>query len=67
MKGLFNYETAYREYTASCLQSFLDDNVQYAEVRVNFMHTNRLLLDDGSGQIDNGGIVGLIIHECQNF
>ncbi|RYP53363.1 hypothetical protein DL768_001608 [Monosporascus sp. mg162] len=67
MKGLFNYETAYREYTASCLQGFLDDNIQYAEIRVNFMHSNQLLLDDGSDLINNEGIVRLIIQEYQKF
>ncbi|GAB1319518.1 Adenosine/AMP deaminase [Madurella fahalii] len=67
MKGLFNYETAYRKYTASCLQGFLDDNIQYAEIRVNFMHTNQVLLDNGSGLIGNESIVRLIIQECQKF
>ena len=37
MKGFFNYERAYGEYTASYLQDYLDDNIQYVEIWVNFI------------------------------
>jgi adenosine deaminase CECR1 len=67
MKGLFNYVTAYREYTRACLQAFVDDNIQYAEIRPNFMDTNQLWTDDGVSQIDNVGIMNIIVEECKNF
>ena len=67
MKGLFNYETAYRRYTRLCLEDFVDDNIQYAEIRPNFMRTNQLYTDDGSQQIDNEGIMKLIIEEYNRF
>lgn len=67
MKGLFNYETAYRQYTRLCLDDFLRDNIQYAEIRPNFMTSNQLYRDDGSGLIDNAGIMEIIIDEVQQF
>jgi adenosine deaminase CECR1 len=67
MKGLFNYETAYREYTRLCLLDFVDDNIQYAEIRPNFMKTNQLWTDDGLKQIDNSGIMNIIIDEYDKF
>ncbi len=67
MKGLFNYETAYRKYTRLLLQDFVDDNIQYAEIRPNFMKTNQLWSDDGTRQIDNSGIMKIIIGEYEAF
>lgn len=67
MKGLFNYERAYREYTRSCLQDFVDDNIQYAEIRPNFMATNQVWRDDGSSQMDNIEIMEMIIEEYKTF
>ncbi|OIW25037.1 Metallo-dependent hydrolase [Coniochaeta ligniaria NRRL 30616] len=67
MKGLFNYETAFREYTRRCLQEFVDDNIQYAEIRPNFMKDNNLWKDDGSETISNSGIMDIIIQECNQF
>lgn len=67
MKGLFNYETAYRRYTRRCLEEFADDKIQYAEIRPNFMSTNQVWLDDGSGQINNEGIMNLIMSEYEAF
>ncbi|KAL2016930.1 hypothetical protein VTK56DRAFT_2847 [Thermocarpiscus australiensis] len=67
MKGLFNYETAYRKYTRRCLQEFQDDNIQYAEIRPNFMSSNQVWKDDGSSKIDNIGIMNLIIEEYEAF
>jgi adenosine deaminase CECR1 len=67
MKGLFNYETAYREYTHRCLQEFIDDNIQYAEIRPNFMKTNQVWKDDGTSRIDNFGIMNLIIDAYHEF
>ncbi|KAJ9129453.1 Adenosine deaminase CECR1 [Pleurostoma richardsiae] len=67
MKGLFNYEKAYRLYVRACLHEFVDQNIQYAEVRVTFMGTNQIWRDDGCGQIDNKGIMELIIDECAAF
>ncbi|GAB1315879.1 Adenosine deaminase domain-containing protein [Madurella fahalii] len=67
MKGLFNYETAYKEYTIQCLEEFKEDNIQYAEIRPNFMSTNQVWKDDGSGQINNKGIMDLIIEQYEAF
>lgn len=67
MKGLFNYETAYRQYTRLCLQEFVDDNIQYAEIRPNFMDTNQLWTDKGERKISNSGIMELIIEEYTKF
>lgn len=67
MKGLFNYETAYRTYTRKCLEDFMADNIQYAEIRPNFMDTNQVWTDDGTKQINNEGIIGMIIEEYENF
>ncbi|KAK3333728.1 hypothetical protein B0T19DRAFT_440462 [Cercophora scortea] len=67
MKGLFNYETAYKEYTRLCLIEFVNDNIQYAEIRPNFMATNQVWKDDGSSQIDNKGTIQLIIDQYNEF
>ena len=44
MKGLFNYETAYRRYTRLFLEDLMRDNIQYAEIRPNFMTSNPAVL-----------------------
>jgi adenosine deaminase CECR1 len=67
LKGLFNYERAYRKYTRQCLESFVDDNIQYAEIRPNFMKANQLFSDDGTTLIDNFGIMEIIIREYEQF
>ena len=67
MKGLFNYETAYRRYTQALLQDFIDDNIQYAEIRPNFMDTNQLWSDDGKRRINNEGIIKIIMEEYREF
>lgn len=67
LKGLFNYETAYREYTRLCLRDFMEDGIQYAEVRPNFMRSNQLFRDDGEEMIDNHGIMEIIIEEVSRF
>ncbi|KAL1901521.1 hypothetical protein Sste5346_001928 [Sporothrix stenoceras] len=67
MKGLFNYESAYREYTKLFLQDLLDDNIQYAEIRPNFMTANQLWDDEGTKKVDNAGIVQIIIDACEEF
>lgn len=67
MKGLFNYETAFRRYTRECLEEFVKDNVQYAEIRPNFMQTNQILHDTAQSKIDNFGTMKLIIEEYENF
>ncbi|KAF5024085.1 hypothetical protein F66182_3829 [Fusarium sp. NRRL 66182] len=67
MKGLFNYETAYRRYTRLCLEDFMEDNISYAEIRPNFMTSNQLWSDDGTKLIDNKGIMELIISVVQDF
>ncbi|KAM7224062.1 CECR1-like protein [Rhypophila decipiens] len=67
MKGLFNYVTAYKRYTRSCLEDFVEDNIQYVEIRPNFMATNQVWEDDGSSQLDNKGIMKLIMDEYDAF
>ncbi|KAI1278278.1 hypothetical protein F5Y07DRAFT_361264 [Xylaria sp. FL0933] len=67
MKGLFNYETAFRRYTRQCLEEFVRDNVQYAEIRPNFMQTNQILHDTAKTKIDNFGTMRCIIEEYEKF
>ncbi|KAF2962660.1 hypothetical protein GQX73_g10913 [Xylaria multiplex] len=67
MKGLFNYETAFRRYTRKCLEEFVKDNVQYAEIRPNFMQTNQILNDRADTKIDNFGTMDCIIEEYEKF
>lgn len=65
MKGLFAYESAFRNYTRACIEDFVADNIQYAEIRPNFMITNSLKTDDGTGSIGNEGIMKIIDEEFQ--
>ena len=65
MKGLFAYESAFRNYTRACIQDFVNDNIQYAEIRPNFMSTNSLKTDDGQGSIGNEGILKIIDEELK--
>ncbi|RYP58636.1 hypothetical protein DL769_008853 [Monosporascus sp. CRB-8-3] len=67
MKGLFNYETAFREYTRDCLEEFVRENVQYAEIRPNFMKSNQIWTDDGKAKIDNEGTMQIIVDEYERF
>lgn len=67
MKGLFNYETAYRSYTRQCLEDFARDNIQYAEIRPTMMKSNYITTDDGVRTIDNEGIMNIIIDEVEDF
>jgi adenosine deaminase CECR1 len=60
MKGLFAYESAYRNYTRACIKDFVEDNIQYAEVRPNFMQSNQLKLDDGSATLNNERIMEIL-------
>ncbi|KAI0125269.1 adenosine deaminase [Xylariales sp. AK1849] len=67
MKGLFNYERAFREYTRRCLKEFERDNIQYAEIRLNFMQTNQIWRNNGSGQLTNKDTMDAIIEEWTKF
>lgn len=67
MKGLFNYEKAYRSYTRLCLEHFIDDNIQYAEIRPNFMKTNQVYSNDGKRLFENEYIMEIIIDEYKKF
>ncbi len=67
MKGLFNYETAFREYTRDFLEDLVRENVQYAEIRPNFMKSNQIWTDDGKEKINNEGTMEIIIHEYVTF
>lgn len=66
MKGLFAYESAFRNYTRECIQDFVDDNIQYAEIRPNFMQSNSLKSDDGEKLFMNQEIMGIIDHELKS-
>ncbi|KAG4426393.1 hypothetical protein IFR04_000576 [Cadophora malorum] len=65
MKGLFAYESAFRNYTRACIMDFVKDNIQYAEIRPNFMATNTLKTDDGTQLIGNEGILSIIDEELK--
>lgn len=67
MKGLFNYETAFVNYTWSCLEEFERDGIQYAEIRPNFMMTNQIYTDDGSKQLDNRETMRKIVATFKEF
>jgi len=59
IKGLFSYESAFKAYTRACIEDFINDNIQYAEIRPNFP-SNALVRDDGMGWIDNTGLLKII-------
>jgi adenosine deaminase CECR1 len=59
LKGLFGHETAFRAYTDACIQDFIRDNIQYAEIRPNFP-SNSLVKADATGYIDNTGLLQII-------
>lgn len=67
MKGLFNYVSVYKTYTRLFLEDLLKDNIQYAEIRPNFMTTNQLWNDEGTAQMNNEQIVQLIVDVCKEF
>lgn len=62
IKGLFSYESAFKAYTRACINDFIDDNIQYAEIRPNFP-SNALVKDDGMENIDNFGLLQIIQDE----
>lgn len=49
------------------MQEFADDNIQYAEIRPNFMVTNQVMSDDGKTKINNWEIMELIINGYNEF
>ncbi|RYP03600.1 hypothetical protein DL764_005030 [Monosporascus ibericus] len=67
MKGLFNYETAFKGYTRLFLEKLQAQGFQYAEIRLNFMNTNQLWSDDGNRQFTNQEMMEIIIHEYREF
>ncbi|KAH6647915.1 hypothetical protein BKA67DRAFT_524120 [Truncatella angustata] len=67
MKGLFNYETAFTQYTTECLKEFDEDGIQYAEIRPNFMTTNQIWTDDGTRQLDNKQTMQKIVDQFQKY
>lgn len=66
MKGLFAYESAFRNYTRACIRDFVNDNIQYAEIRPNFMSTNSVKTDDGHSSFGNREIMAIIKEELHN-
>lgn len=66
MKGLFGYESAFREYTKACIEDFIKDKIQYAEIRPNFP-SNILRCDNGTDTIDNRGMMRIIIEEVGRY
>ncbi|KAL2172332.1 hypothetical protein VTG60DRAFT_6171 [Thermothelomyces hinnuleus] len=67
MKGLFNYQTAFVRYIQACLEEFARDNIQYAEIRPNFMPNNQLWDDEGKDQMSNERMMELIIEGYKTF
>ncbi|KAH7028030.1 uncharacterized protein B0I36DRAFT_351473 [Microdochium trichocladiopsis] len=71
MKGLFNYESAYRAYTKRCLQQFADENIQYAEIRPNFMRNNQIFRISADGKslttLSNEDTMRIIVDEYKAF
>ncbi|KKA30028.1 hypothetical protein TD95_001512 [Thielaviopsis punctulata] len=67
MKGLFNYEQAYITYTDKLLEYFVDNNIQYAEIRPNFMANNQLFDENGIRKVENSGIMDIIIQRFEKF
>jgi adenosine deaminase CECR1 len=65
MKGLFAYESAFRHYTRACIKDFVKDNIQYAEIRPNFMSTNSVKTDDGTDSFGNADMMRIIDEELQ--
>lgn len=59
LKGLFGHEDAFRAYTDACIEDFIRDNIQYAEIRPNFP-SNSLVRSDATGFIDNVGLLQII-------
>lgn len=66
MKGLFAYESAFRNYTRACIRDFVNDNIQYAEIRPNFMSTNSVKTDDGTSSFGNAEIMKIIDEELHS-
>jgi adenosine deaminase CECR1 len=48
------------------MRDFIDDGIQYAEIRPNFP-SNALIKDDGSEFIDNFGLMAIIEEELEKF
>lgn len=67
MKGLFNYKTAFRTYTRLFLEYLVDQRIQYAEIRPNFMNTNQLWSDNGMERLNNEHIMTILIREYEKF
>lgn len=67
MKGLFNYETAYKAYTSRFFQSLVDDGISSCEIRPTFMSTNLVWSDDGTKQLSNIEMMEVIIEEFKKF
>ncbi|CZR55736.1 uncharacterized protein PAC_05624 [Phialocephala subalpina] len=59
-------QTGHGNYTRACIKDFVKDNIQHAEIRPNFMSTNSLKTDDGTGSIGNEGIMEIIHDELQS-
>jgi adenosine deaminase CECR1 len=68
MKGLFNYEEAFRKYTHAVLTEFVvNSNIQYAEIRPNSLASNILQSRDGFVQGGNRQTVEIGIEEHDRF
>ncbi|KHN95945.1 adenosine deaminase [Metarhizium album ARSEF 1941] len=67
MKGLFNYEKAFRAYIQAFCQDLEEDKILYAEVRITFMESNYLFSDDGKQRKDNVEIMRIFAEELDKF
>lgn len=55
------------EYTDKLLEYLVSNNIQYAEIRPNFMANNQLFDENGVRKVENRGIMELIIQRFNEF
>lgn len=60
-------ETAYKRYMQLFLEDLLDENIQYAEIRLKFTTSNQLYHEDGTFPINNEGITAIVIDMVEKF
>ncbi|KAH8710258.1 hypothetical protein GQ44DRAFT_763093 [Phaeosphaeriaceae sp. PMI808] len=60
VKGLLNYESAYKWYIGAAIDSMIKDKVMYAELRPMLLDKS-IPTDNGEGKVDNSSQMQLII------
>lgn len=64
--GLLNYEMIFRRYTRLCLEDFLRQNIQYAEIRFPFRISNKQQTDEIIS-LNNSDAAKIMIEEATKF